>query len=306
MIRVEIYERLEAAAVAEVLELVEAGARADGLSALNEQTILNLRHGGAEAEPGAHLMIRDAEGTLVGYANLELDNDGVAAVEMLVHPTHRHNGHGEALLAALIKRATAAKCQALTIWAHGDHPTALLLADRHDFTRDRVLWQMRRHLTDADGDTEPAAGITIRSFVPGRDETRLLEVNNAAFADHPDQGGWTVRDIAMREREDWFDPEGLLLAERDVDGQVLGFHWTKVHGSGDSAIGEIYVLGVAPEAQGLKLGAALTTAGLRYLRGRGLDTVMLYVDESNVRAVRLYTGAGFTRWTTDVNYHKKL
>ncbi|MGH8876497.1 MAG: mycothiol synthase [Stackebrandtia sp.] len=300
----ETYEGLDAAQVAEVLELVEVGDQTDGLAALNEQTLLNLRHGGPEST--THLMIRDAEGALVGYANMDTSDTGVAAVEMLVHPMHRHRGHGETLLRALIARAADASCQKLTIWAHGDHPTALVLADRHDFSRARVLWQMRRPLLDGEPAAEPAEGITIRSFVPGRDEARLLEVNNAAFSDHPDQAGWTVRDVAMREREDWFDPEGLLLAERESDGTVLGFHWTKVHGSGESAIGEIYVLGVAPQAQGLKLGGALTAAGLRYLRGRGLDTVMLYVDESNVRAVRLYTRAGFTRWTTDVNYHKKL
>lgn len=302
VIHVEINERLDAPAVAEVLELVSAGARADGLSALNEQTILNLRHGGPEAS--AHLMIRDTDGTLVGYANLDLSDEGSCAVELLVHPMHRHNGHGEALLTQLIERAAAEHRQSVTIWAHGDHPTALVLADRHDFSRARVLWQMRRRLAEGDGLDAPAEGITIRPFAPGRDETKLLEVNNAAFADHPDQGGWTVRDIAMRERESWFDPDGLLLAERD--GEVLGFHWTKVHGSGESAIGEIYVLGVAPAAQGLKLGAALTAAGLRHLRARGLKTVMLYVDESNQRAVRLYTRAGFNRWTTDVNYHRKL
>ena len=109
---------------------------------------------------------------------------------------------------------------------------------------------MRRRLTDAEPEVETPTGVRIRAFVPGRDEENLLAVNNAAFADHPEQGTWTLRDVAVREREDWFDPAGLLLAERIEDGELLGFHWTKVHGEGDSAIGEIYVLGVAPAAQG--------------------------------------------------------
>lgn len=57
-----------------------------------------------------------------------------------------------------------------------------------------------------------------------------------------------------------------------------------------------------PAAQGHGLGPALTMAGLRYLRGRGLSQVMLYVDESNTRAIGVYQRLGFTRWDVDVTY----
>jgi mycothiol synthase len=69
-------------------------------------------------------------------------------------------------------------------------------------------------------------------------------------------------------------------------------------------IGEVYVLGVDPAMHGTGLGAALTMAGLRYLRGRGLDQVMLYVDETNEPAIRLYQRLGFARWSTDVCFRR--
>jgi mycothiol synthase len=71
-------------------------------------------------------------------------------------------------------------------------------------------------------------------------------------------------------------------------------------------IGEVYVLGVDPDTHGLGLGRTLTIAGLRYLRIRGLDQVMLYVDESNEAARRLYSGLGFARWSTDVLFTRLL
>ena len=116
----------------------------------------------------------------------------------------------------------------------------------------------------------------VRPFRPGRDEDAWLRVNARAFATHPEQGSWTADDLRLREAEPWFDPDGFLLAWRgdpDDGGVLLGFHWTKVHPPGDvgdEAVGEVYVLGVDPGAQGLRLGRALTDLGLAHLRGRGL------------------------------------
>jgi mycothiol synthase len=127
----------------------------------------------------------------------------------------------------------------------------------------------------------------------------------------------------VREREPWFDPAGFFLAERQ--GTLVGFHWTKIHQEGGgpvaggaadasasaaaeaaaaapTSVGEVYVVGVDPAEQGSGLGRALTVAGLQYLRSRGLQQVMLYVDEANIAAIRLYEAMGFTRTRTDGMY----
>jgi mycothiol synthase len=291
---------LDSAAVQQVLHLLDAAAGADGDYPLSEHVVLHVRHGG-DADV-RHLLVCEGD-ELVGYAHVDV-TDPVAgsSAEMAVHPDHRRRGIGRALVEAALDESPDGR---LRLWAHGEHPAATALAHRLGFARERVLFQMRRSLlTDVPAPDVPD-GVRIRPFQVGRDEDTWVRVNSRAFADHPDQGRWTRRDLELREAEPWFDPDGFLLAERRSDGALLGFHWTKVHehesnGQAHDPVGEVYVLGVDPAAQGMRLGPALTLAGLRYLRAHGLPTAMLYVDESNTRAVRLYEGLGFTRWSTDV------
>jgi mycothiol synthase len=156
----------------------------------------------------------------------------------------------------------------------------------------------------AEGPTPSLPGdVTIRNFVPGQDEDAWLAANRAAFAHHPEQGALRRSDLEARMAEPWFDPAGFFLA---VDGEdrILGFHWTKVHPAHGEhkAIGEVYVVGVDPSAQGRGLGLALTRTGIDYLHSKGLKTIMLYTDADNAAAVALYRKLGFTLWDKDVLY----
>jgi mycothiol synthase len=290
---IETYSALSPAQAEDVLRLLADAARADGQQAVSEQGRLQLKGGSREGV--RHLLLHVGD-ELVGYAQLE-DTDPVEApaAELVVHPAYRGRGHGRALGSALL----AESGKRLRVWAHGGHSAARHLAQVLGLTLFRELRQLRRPLTGFDlPDPKLPDGVSVRTFVPGQDDTAWLAVNAQAFAHHPEQGSLTQRDLNDRMAQPWFDPSGFFLAFRGTE--LIGFHWTKVHA--EDRLGEVYVLGVRPGSQGGGLGKTLTTIGLRHLADQGLPTAMLYVDADNKAAVTVYERLGFFTHETDLMY----
>jgi mycothiol synthase len=315
----DVLGRLPPDDVQAVHRLVQQCTAADGVGPLSEHALLHLPAGG-DAEV-RNVLVRE-QGQVLAYAHLDVtDQVEGSSAELAVAPGSRGQGLGRLLVEELLEQTPDGR---LRLWAHGDLPAAARLARQLGFSRSRVLLQMRRPLTTPLPEPVTPEGVTLRAFVPGQDEQCWTELNNRAFAQHPDQGGWGVHEVELREKEPWFDPAGFFLAERTVDGQprLVGFHWTKVHGGhaphehehSDShpehehhdhpPIGEVYVVGVDPAEQGRGLGPWLTLVGLHSLRERGLSSVLLYVDESNPAAVKTYERLGFTRHAVDVMYSR--
>lgn len=287
-----------------VRELVSAATEYDGVAPVGEQVLRELGHDRTE-----HLLISGSPDAIVGYLNLSPARDGETGMaELVVHPQARRRGIGSTLARAALAKTGAGN----RFWAHGTLEPARATASALGLTPVRELMQMRRSLRDLP-DTVPAVpGVEIRSYAGPSDDAELLRVNNAAFAYHPEQGGWTDVELAERRDEPWFDPAGLFLAfgdaRSDRPGTLLGFHWTKVH-LDRPGLGEVYVVGVDPSAQGRGLGQALTSVGIEWLARRLADTessadptVMLYVESDNVAAVRTYERLGFTTHSVDTAY----
>jgi mycothiol synthase len=291
----------------QVRELVAAATEADGVAPVGEQVLRELEHDRTD-----HL-VSTSNNTVDGYLNLSPPReDGPGMAELVVHPRARRRGIGTALVRAAIAKTGGNN----RFWAHGTLEPARATASALGLVAVRELVQMRRTLRDVPDPVSPLPGVQVRTYAGTEDDAELLRVNNAAFVDHPEQGGWTEADLAERRGEPWFDPEGLFLAFGDSGsgeaGRLLGFHWTKVH-LDQSGLGEVYVLGVDPSAQGRGVGQLLTAVGIESLARRlsgpqspggcaSEVTVLLYVESDNVAAVRTYQRQGFTTYSVDTAY----
>ncbi|OBF23814.1 mycothiol synthase [Mycobacterium kubicae] len=279
-----------------VRELVDAATQSDAVAPVGEQVLRELGH-----ERTDHLLATESSGNAVlGYLNLSA---GGVMAELVVHPDTRRRGIGTALARAALDK-TGGRNQ---FWAHGTLAPAAATAAALGLSPVRELVQMRRSLRDIPEPVVPA-GVRVRTYSGPSDDDELLRVNNAAFAQHPEQGGWTEAELAERRNEAWFDPAGLFLAfAEDQPDKLLGFHWTKVH-LDQPGLGEVYVLGVDPSAQGSGLGQALTSIGLAFLAQRLSDseiedpTVLLYVESDNTAALRTYQRSGFSTYSVDTAY----
>lgn len=295
---------LEAQTITEVRELAKAAQDADGNPPLSDQTFVALGTEESAQNIISHLAYSGAgsESELAGIiVAIRDEGTGRWTVELVVAPQHRSAGIGKELLTRL---GEDIDLTAILTWAHGDHEAARKLAESIGLSRVRELYRMRREGTDSLEEAVLQRGLTVRTFRMGEDEPAWIQANAKAFADHPEQGSLTLSDLDARMAEDWFDPSGFFLAF-DPDSQLVAYHWTKIHPASANAsrpMGEVYVVGVLPEAQGLGLGRALTVMGINYLLEQGVDSVLLYVDAENEPAVKLYRSLGFTLWDADIMY----
>lgn len=309
MLRIELRNRIDPVARDQILGLVSEARRLDGHDPVGEHKLSHLRLG---AKGWVGVLAFDDD-RLVGYAHLRWNAPSArprVAVEVVVHPGWYDRDVAPRLVnetRAVLGRAGGGP---LFLWVHRVEDPADTLAARMGFRVQRELAYMARDLTARPLPPPLPYAVEVLPFRPGRDDEALLAVNNAAFRGHPENGGWGREDLDERMSLGWFDAEGLLMAWRG--SELLGFHWTKwhAHDSDDTPahapLGEVYVLAVSPVAQGLGLGRALLDAGLAHLWDRACRRAVLYVDEANEGARKLYDSEGFATLYREVCYEEEV
>jgi mycothiol synthase len=287
---IEVKRRMGEEDISAVAALLRVAELADGHPPLGEHKWIDLVQGGRAGFAG---FAARAPGSsrLLGYAQLSRGRDSWA-VEYAVHPAARGPGDrvAEDLLRAALAEIALEGGGHVHLWVPKPGQIEDDVASSVGLRRGRALYQMRRRLP-LEPDLDRRQRLAVRAFVVGTDEPAWLELNNRAFRSHPEQGAWELATIEERERQPWFDAQDFLL--HDDGGRLDAFCWTKVHDD-EPPLGEIYVIGVDPEAQGHGLGRGILLAGLDHLAGRGLAMAMLYVDADNEPALRLYRSVGFS------------
>jgi mycothiol synthase len=308
-LRIVSRSHLDEALLGEVLALIDATAELEGHRPVGEHKYAHLRVGAS----GWLGVLAYEDDTLIGYAHTRWNRPAARprlAVEVVVHPDLDQAEVSARLLEEVEAVTARAGGGLMWLWVHRvEDPQKTVAADL-GFAVQRQLAFMTRRMDDPPAPPALPDGVTLRPYREGRDDAAFLEVNNAAFAGHPENGGWDEATFAERRALDWFDPNGLIMAWRG--DELLGFHWTKWH-SHDSdevpahePVGEVYVLAVHPRAQGLGLGRALLEAGLAHLWDRGCRLAVLYVDCDDTAAVGLYESAGFELAYHEVCYEKDI
>jgi mycothiol synthase len=298
-VSVSTVESLNTTQQEDVLEIINAAYAIDKVSPLSEHVELHLKHGGDK--PISHILITQ-NSKVIGYGHLDQTDlvEGPSA-EIVVHPDQRNKGIAKLIIEQIESQLGE---KPLRLWARGDTTEANNFALSLGYSPIRNILQMRRSLLSTLSDFEINKKFVLTTFQGEKDSQDILNINKNAFINLPDQAAWSISDLNLRIKEDWFDPNGLAIL-RTTTNQPVGFCWTKVHGHhshGHQPIGELYVLAVINEFQGQGLGKHLTLWGLHHLRSLDLSEAMLYVDANNENAKKIYTELGFQYAGSDTLY----
>ncbi len=99
--------------------------------------------------------------------------------------------------------------------------------------------------------------------------------------------------------------QGTRVWVAEVGASTVGFVAVELHP--ESGIGEIYMLAVDPDYQGVGIGTALTEFALEWIKGAGMTVAMVETggDPGHAAARRTYEKAGYVNLPI-ARYFKKL
>jgi mycothiol synthase len=246
---------------------------------------------------------------VVGYAVMFNRENLRLYVDACVHPEHRGQGigtylarQGESRARQQVPVAPPGTRVSLYNSISNVDDAARELLKREGYTLARHFWRMQIDMEETPPAPEWPDGITVRTFVPERDNRATFEALEEAFQDHWEHIPWRFEtwQQVMIKRED-FDPTLWFLA---MDGEEIAGVSLCVSYPQE---GWVDRLGIRRPWRRQGLGLALLRHSFVEFYRRGQGRVTLGVDsQSATGATRLYGQAGMHVARQYDTYHKEL
>ena len=260
--------------------------------------------GQPSSDPQRDVFVVSLESTPVGFLQVSPElRIGRAVATGGILEQYRGHGIEEGLIASAVEHSTSLGARVLHMQASSSDVSAQGALRSAGFENVATYWNMRW-----DAEAVPATSLpqeyTLRTFILGRDEEALTDLQNAAFGDTWGFCPNTVEEVALRVRMSRSDPEGILLI-MDSDTPAA-YCWTTRSENRSGSIGWISMVGVRPEYRGEGIGKAALAAGMTFLRGKGVEGIELEMDSLNVPARKLYGKLGFRKTSETIWFERTL
>ncbi|GEM_PF-493455 len=250
-------------------------------------------------DPTRDILVADSGSRLEGWTRVDIEPEGSRAIVGLgVDPDLDAVTMQSRLLRMARDLALEAGIRTLHLPVDSKDDGTRIAAGSIGMQAVRVYIGMEYHPAPAylGGNHRPVPdGYSVRTMTNSDDDVeRLMNVQNAAFADSWGYEANTAADITASLRLPGVGPEWVKMVE-DATGNTAGYVWMKFEPSDGMNIGYVGMVGVDPSHRRLGLGSVITAAGIKHLRDAGAGAIRLEVDRDNKAARRVYKDLGFSK-----------
>ena len=254
------------------------------------------------------VIVTSPDGRTAAYADVLNRSFVIVSIYGYVHPDFRGMGLGSYLVAwgerwtrDHMPQAQDNACVVAQHYINSANEAARRLLENSGYTPVRGIYVMETKLEEAPPLPHWPADISVRTFVPGRDERAVYEAVEDAFRDMWGRPRGTFERFVGMTKAESFDPSLWFLA---LEGdEIAGVTLCKTL----AGEGWVDVVGVRRPWRNRGLGLALLRHAFTEYHQRGTPRVSLSVDaESVTGAPRLYGRAGMRVRESYVIHLKEL
>ncbi|MBE9186750.1 GNAT family N-acetyltransferase [Microcoleus sp. LEGE 07076] len=260
----------------------------------------------------------DAEGKLIGFAQLSVSEPGEVIDGWLWFRVHPDARGGDAETAAIawgevrMREVSAVRGPRVKLrtYARAEDGDRISVLTSNGFKVDRYFCRMARSLSEPIPEPQFPEGFALRQFPGEQDAEAWVEMFNQSFIDH-----WNHHDLTVEKfKYDLAKPDyrnDLDLIAVAADGTFAAFCYGQISVDECDRTGRnegwIACLGTRRGFRKIGLGRAMLLAILERLKAAGVETAILGVDTANPSgALRLYESAGFHKIRDSISYVKDV